>query len=40
MKTRKLGNNNLEVSTLGFDRNGLTFGCASSIPKNDVIVIA
>ena len=37
MKTRKLGNSNLEVSAIGFGCMGLNFGYATSLSKDEGI---
>jgi aryl-alcohol dehydrogenase-like predicted oxidoreductase len=39
MKTRKLGNSNLEVSAIGFGCMGLNFAYATSITKNEGIAL-
>jgi aryl-alcohol dehydrogenase-like predicted oxidoreductase len=39
MKTRKLGNSNLEVSAIGFGCMGLNFGYATSVSKEEGIVL-
>ena len=37
MKTRKLGNSNLEVSALGLGCMGMSFGYGPAADKNDMI---
>jgi aryl-alcohol dehydrogenase-like predicted oxidoreductase len=39
MKTRKLGNNNLEVSAIGFGCMGLNFSYVSSLSKDEGIAL-
>jgi aryl-alcohol dehydrogenase-like predicted oxidoreductase len=39
MKTRKLGNSNLEVSAIGFGCMGLNFGYATSLSKDEGIAL-
>ena len=39
MKTRKLGNSNLEVSAIGFGCTGLNFGYATSVSKEEGIAL-
>jgi len=39
MKTRKLGNSNLEVSALGFGCMGLNFGYANQVSKQEGIAL-
>jgi aryl-alcohol dehydrogenase-like predicted oxidoreductase len=39
MKTRKLGNNNLEVSAIGFGCMGLNFSYVPSLSKDEGIAL-
>ena len=39
MKTRKLGNSNLEVSAIGFGCMGLNFRYATSLSKHEAIAL-
>src|SRR6266566_4571783 len=39
MKTRKLGNSNLEVSAIGFGCMGLNFGYTTSLSKDEAIAL-
>src|SRR3954471_4970597 len=39
MKTRKLGNSNLEVSAIGFGCMGLNFGYTTSLGKDEAVAL-